>query len=105
MVLEVPPEQVPALAEALVRDRDRFLAIAAEPDQLDEDREEAVRCVSLAASWIAELPKLAVGDDAAGHYLAPLLEHYAAEALALGAFDAARDLVAVRASLGPCVLS
>ena len=105
MVLEVPPEQVLALRAALARDRDHFLAIAAEPDQLDEDREEAVHCVSLAASWIAELPRLEVGDDAAGHYLAPLLEHYAGAALEKGDFAHARDLLALRALLGPGVLS
>jgi hypothetical protein len=105
MVLEVPPDQVPALAAALARDRDHFMAIAAEPDQLEEDREEAVRCVSLAASWIAELPRLEVGHDAAGHHLAPLLEHYARTALEAGAFAEARDLLTLRTRLAPYVAS
>jgi hypothetical protein len=104
MVLEVSPEQVPALSAALARDRDHFMAIAAEPGQLEEDREEAVRCVQLAASWIEGLPRLELPDDAVGHYLAPLLEHYAGAALHDGAFAEARDLLDLRAQLGPVAL-
>lgn len=99
LVLDVPSEHVPALRAALQRDRDHFLAVAAEPGQIEEDRDDAVACVSLAAGWLAEMPRLVVRDEDAGTYLAPLLEHYATAAIRAGAFADASGLLALRARL------
>lgn len=99
-VLEIAAEQAPALTVALARERDHFLAVAAEPGQLPEDRDDAIRSVSLAASWLADLPRLVVADDAADH-LAALLEHYATTAARSHAFADASTLLALRAELEP----
>jgi nitrate reductase assembly molybdenum cofactor insertion protein NarJ len=98
-VLAVWPQQVPALTAALAHERDFFFSMAAVPEQLEEDRDEAIRSVQLAAGWLYDMPRLELADEETEGYLAGVLEFHAQTALAEHRFAEAADLIAIRAAL------